>query len=59
LSYASILIGCILGGSTLCNEMSSLLLSPGEDSGHDVFGSTQTLTSFGSSDFEVVDDTDL
>jgi len=43
--------------------MSSLLLSPGEDSGLDVFsdvsGSTQTLTSFGSSDFEVVDDTDL
>ena len=58
------MVGCILSGSTLCNEMSSsLLLPPGEDNGHDVFSdvseSTQMFTSFSSSDFEVVDDTDL
>lgn len=53
----------IVGGSTICSETSSLVLPPGGDSGgdilSDVFGSTQTLTSFGSSDFEIVDDTDL
>lgn len=52
-----------IGGSTMCSETSSLLLPLGGDSGGDIlsdaFGSTQTLTSFGSSDFEVVDDTDL
>ena len=31
----------------------------GGDSGSDAFDSTQTPTSFGSSDFELVDDTDL
>lgn len=55
-----VLIGCILGGSILCNEMSSPLEG---DTGHDIlsdmFSSTQTLTSIGSSDFEVVDDIDL
>ena len=31
----------------------------GDDMNSDMFGSTQTLTSFGSSDFEVVDDTEM
>jgi len=52
-----------IGYSPICSETSSLLIPPGGDSGgdmlSDIFGSTHTLTSFGSSDFEVVDDTDL
>lgn len=47
----------------MCSETSTLLLSPGGDTGDDklsdMFGSAHTLTSFGSSDFEVVDDTNL
>ena len=46
----------------MCNEMMSLLPRGGANDDEipsDAFGSTQTLTSFGSSDFEVVDDTDL
>lgn len=50
------------GNPTACNEMMSLLPRGGANDDEilsDAFGSTQTLTSFGSSDFEVVDDTDL
>ena len=44
-------------------SVDSAWLSSGGDSGSDtlsdVFDSTQTVTSFGSSDFELVDDTDM
>lgn len=44
-------------------SISSLWLPTGRDSGggmhFDVFSSIQMLTSFGNSDFEIVDDTDL
>ena len=55
--------GCYLsfitGGSTLCDATLPPGSPSGDDTHSDIFGSTQTLTSFGSSDFEVVDDTDL
>ena len=48
-----------LGTSSLNSEALPLGGDSGDDMNSDMFGSTQTLTSFGSSDFEVVDDTEM
>ena len=57
--YNILLSVYFLGNSSLHSEA----FLPGGDSGDDMhsdmFGSTQTLTSFGSSDFEIVDDTEM
>ena len=50
---------CLVGTSSLNSEALPLGGDSGDDMNSDMFGSTQTLTSFGSSDFEVVDDTEM
>ena len=49
----------LTGNSSLNSEAFPPGGGSGDDMHSDMFGSTQTLTSFGSSDFEIVDDTEM